>query len=60
MRKLGVAYKMPGHTDTVTSLRLSPDGSYVLSNSMDNSGMLINRMKYRVYHVCVLYLISKT
>ena len=28
---------MKGHSDTVTGLALSPDGSYVLSNSMDNS-----------------------
>lgn len=28
---------MPGHTDTVTGLELSPDGSYLLSNAMDNS-----------------------
>lgn len=26
-----------GHTDTVTGLRLSPDGNYVASNSMDNT-----------------------
>lgn len=28
---------MKGHSDTVTGLALSPDGSFVLSNSMDNS-----------------------
>ena len=28
---------MKGHSDTVTGLSLSPDGSFVLSNSMDNS-----------------------
>lgn len=31
-------YKMSGHTDTVTGLRLSPDGSFILSNAMDNTG----------------------
>lgn len=30
---------MEGHTDTVTGLALSPDGSYLLSNGMDNTGM---------------------
>lgn len=30
-------HHMKGHSDTVTGLALSPDGSYVLSNSMDNS-----------------------
>ena len=28
---------MKGHSDTVTGMSLSPDGSYLLSNSMDNS-----------------------
>ena len=28
---------MTGHNDTVTGLSLSPDGSYVLSNAMDNT-----------------------
>ena len=29
---------MTGHSDTVTGLSLSPDGHYLLSNAMDNSG----------------------
>ena len=29
---------MRGHTDTVTGFRLSPDGSFLLSNAMDNTG----------------------
>lgn len=37
LRKNAVLYKMSGHLDTVTGLCLSPDGSYVLSNSMDNT-----------------------
>jgi len=28
---------MNGHSDTITCLSLSPDGSYALSNSMDNT-----------------------
>lgn len=28
---------MRGHNDTVTGISLSPDGSYVLSNAMDNT-----------------------
>lgn len=32
-------YVMRGHTDTVTGLALSPDGSYVLSNAMDCTGV---------------------
>ena len=38
-------FKMSGHTDTVTGFRLSPDGSFVLSNAMDNTG------RYRVTHI---------
>lgn len=37
LRKNAVVYQMKGHSDTVTGLSLSPDGSFVLSNSMDNS-----------------------
>eukprot|EP01086_Lenisia_limosa_P005460 TRINITY_DN2227_c0_g1_i2.p1 TRINITY_DN2227_c0_g1~~TRINITY_DN2227_c0_g1_i2.p1 ORF type:complete len:163 (-),score=34.48 TRINITY_DN2227_c0_g1_i2:61-549(-) len=29
--------KLPGHTDTITHLAVSPDGSRLLSNSMDQS-----------------------
>ena len=32
-----VLYTMPGHTDTVTGMALSPDGSFILTNSMDNT-----------------------
>lgn len=35
IRKKEVAYRMPGHTDTVTSLELSPDGQSLLSYSHD-------------------------
>ena len=28
---------LSGHTDTITSLALSPDGAHVLSNGMDNA-----------------------
>lgn len=37
MRKLEVVTVLEGHQDTITGLSLSPDGSYLLSNSMDNS-----------------------
>ena len=28
---------LQGHSDTVTGMKLSPDGAYVLTNSMDNT-----------------------
>jgi Prp8 binding protein len=34
-RKKAVAYRMPGHTDTVTSLSISPDSQSLLSYSHD-------------------------
>lgn len=37
MRKKAVVYSMLGHTDTVTSLRISPDSQSLLSNSMDST-----------------------
>jgi len=37
LRKKEVEYPLFGHTDTITGLSLSPDGSYLLSNSMDQT-----------------------
>ena len=37
MRKKAVAYSMAGHTDTVTSLQVSPDTQALLSNSHDGT-----------------------
>lgn len=34
-RKQEVLYTMNGHTDTITSLQVSPDSQYLLSNSLD-------------------------
>ena len=36
-RKNSVLTEMPGHTDTVTGMKLSPDGAHVLTNAMDNT-----------------------
>lgn len=37
MRKKAVAYTMRGHTDTITSLQVSPDAQTLLSNSHDST-----------------------
>jgi Prp8 binding protein len=37
MRRKEVVYSMLGHTDTVSSLRVSPDSQTLLSNSMDST-----------------------
>ena len=38
LRRGEVVYSLAGHGDTVTGLSLSPNGYYLLSNSMDNTG----------------------
>ena len=30
-------YELQGHSDVITSLRLSPEGNRLMSNSMDNT-----------------------
>ena len=37
LRKNAVVTDIQGHSDTVTGMKLSPDGAYVLTNSMDNT-----------------------
>lgn len=37
IRKNDILYSIVGHFDSITGLSLSPDGSFVLSNSMDNT-----------------------
>eukprot|EP00996_Jenningsia_fusiforme_P001329 NODE_2217_length_1261_cov_17.958746_g2018_i0.p1 GENE.NODE_2217_length_1261_cov_17.958746_g2018_i0~~NODE_2217_length_1261_cov_17.958746_g2018_i0.p1 ORF type:complete len:346 (+),score=33.64 NODE_2217_length_1261_cov_17.958746_g2018_i0:25-1062(+) len=37
LRKEAVLYTMQGHMDVITGCALSPDGNFLLSNSMDNT-----------------------
>jgi Prp8 binding protein len=37
IRKKAVAYSLMGHTDTITSLQVSPDSQYLLSNAHDST-----------------------
>lgn len=37
MRKGLVLYALEGHADSITGVRLSPNGNYLLSNAMDNT-----------------------
>jgi len=37
IRQGDVQYSLQGHSDSITGISLSPDGSYLLSNSMDQS-----------------------
>ncbi len=49
LRKNDVLYKMRGHTDTVTGFKLSPDGSFLLSNAMDNTGTPFSHYSSFIY-----------
>ena len=46
LRNQSIAFSLEGHTDTVTGLSLSPDGTHVLSNSMDNSVVMWDVKNY--------------
>jgi WD40 repeat protein len=37
LRKGAVSFKLAGHSNTVTGLKVSPDGHHLLTNSMDNT-----------------------
>ena len=41
LRKNALLYRMKGHIDCPTGLSLSPDGSYIASNAMDNTGKIL-------------------
>jgi Prp8 binding protein len=37
LRKGAVGLKLQGHSNTITGLKVSPDGHHLLTNSMDNT-----------------------
>ncbi|KAJ3227573.1 hypothetical protein HK099_001422 [Clydaea vesicula] len=37
MRTNKILYRLEGHEDTITGIKVSPDGQYLISNSMDNT-----------------------
>ena len=49
LRKNDIMFKMSGHTDSPTGFRLSPDGSFVLSNAMDNTGNFFENSIHKIY-----------
>lgn len=44
---------MKGHTDTVTGMALSPDGSYLLTNGMDNTLRIWDIRPYAPQDRCI-------
>jgi len=53
LRKGDILYQMVGHFDSITGLSLSPDGSYLLSNSMDNTLCVWDIRPYAPQERCV-------
>ncbi|XP_075262996.1 U5 small nuclear ribonucleoprotein 40 kDa protein-like [Convolutriloba macropyga] len=53
LRRDSCVNSLKGHTDTVTSLSLSPDGCYLLSNSMDNTVRIFDVRPFAPIERCV-------
>lgn len=53
LRKNEVSMKLQGHTETITSMQLSPDGSYLLTNSMDCTLRVWDMRPYAPQNRCV-------
>lgn len=56
VRKNSVLYTLDDHTDSITGLRLSPDGTHLLSNSMDNSLRIWDVRPFVQQQRCVRYI----
>lgn len=53
LRKSEVVMELKGHTDTITGMRVSPDGSHLLTNSMDNTLRAWDMRPYAPQNRCV-------
>ncbi|GBG69530.1 hypothetical protein CBR_g4366 [Chara braunii] len=53
LRKGEVSMVLRGHLDTITGMRLSPDGSYLLTNSMDLTLRIWDMRPYAPQNRCV-------
>lgn len=53
IRRKDLLYVMPGHSDTITGLCLSPDGKYCISNSMDCTARVWDIRPYSNSQRCV-------
>ena len=43
LRKEEVSMTLKGHNDTITGMALSPDGTHLLTNAMDNTLRVCNK-----------------
>jgi hypothetical protein len=53
LRKGAAGLTLQGHADTVTGLRVSPEGNHLLSNSMDNTLRVWDMRPYAPANRCV-------
>jgi len=53
LRRYELLYTMRGHTDTVTGMKLSPDGSYLLTTAMDNTVIIWDVRPFAPHERCV-------
>mgnify|MGYP001810280638 CR=1 FL=1 len=54
LRKGAAGLTLQGHADTITGLRVSPEGNHLLSNSMDNTLRIWDMRPYAPANRCVL------
>jgi WD40 repeat protein len=54
LRKGAAGLTLQGHADTVTGLRVSPEGNHLLSNSMDNTLRVWDMRPYAPANRCAL------
>lgn len=52
LRRNAVVTAMQGHTDTITSQRVSPDGNFLLTNAMDNTLRIWDMRPYAPANRC--------
>ncbi|CAA6667744.1 unnamed protein product [Spirodela intermedia] len=53
LRRVEVVEKLQGHSDTITGMQLSPDGSYLLTNAMDCTLRIWDMRPYAPENRCV-------
>lgn len=59
LRKDTATMTLTGHSDTITSLAVSPDGSHLLTNSMDNTLRMWDMRPYAPENRCMKIFIGK-
>jgi Prp8 binding protein len=58
LRNLEPSMRLQGHTDTITGIRLSPDGTQMLSNSMDHTVRVWDVKPFSVVPMRMLHVLT--